>query len=220
MGNLIEATSPERKKAIQQAKKDTVKKLRVFFKKHGIKDLRFKVFQGLSGYVNVWAKGGFSGGHPNPGDSAKFPEDMRKLALRIVYGASSKTGGGGQSSGGNINPMDITIHFKQWEELMKLYKPSRRESTDIKSAMTDLIEDEGDYKEKRARNREMHLASFERRLIPSLEKHVKELKHSIRLYKKNPEKYRPQLDNLDDAINQIGSLHQIMSRRVSKLRFD
>jgi len=117
---LREATSPEEKRAIQQKKKDTVKKLRAFFKKHGIKNLRFRVSQGIGGWVNVRAKEDYFGGHPKPGEPEKFPEDMRKLALQIVYGAGSKTGS--RTSGGNIQPMDISMHHKQWDELMKRYR--------------------------------------------------------------------------------------------------
>ena len=78
---------------------------------------------------------------------------------------------------------------------------------------------EMDQEDRQERVREMHLVAFEKRLIPALEKQAKELKHALKMYKKDPGKYRPQLDNMEDAMNQLGSLHRVMERRLNKLRY-
>jgi hypothetical protein len=76
-----------------------------------------------------------------------------------------------------------------------------------------------DHEKRAKRIRDQHVAVFEKRFAPAIGRYAKEINHSIRLYKKDPGKYRPQLDNLEDAINELGSVHRAMERRLQKLKY-
>ena len=99
---LREATSPG-KKAIQQEKKETVKKIRAYFKKKGIK-ASFRISGGLAMFVYATVKEG------------EFPKEMRIKALQAVYGRSFKISDSAQA--GNIQDYQMVMNTDQWQKFL------------------------------------------------------------------------------------------------------
>ena len=57
------------------------------------------------------------------------------------------------------------------------------------------------------------------KLIGSVEHQLKELKHSLGMYKKDPRKYQPQLENLEHAASATQSACSAIIRKVERMKY-